>query len=793
MFLSIAFLLWPASAAAEELGFAPVFPPGFRDVVVPGDWVEPVLLTFDPLGRLYVLERRGVVWRVENDHKLPTPFLDLSCEVDSGFGKGMKGFVLDPGFARNGHVYGFYDVDRHHLLYHGTPRYDRDANDYTNPTIARITRFTASARDGMCTADPATRKVLVGESAQTGFPIIDYDHGSGTVVFGLDGSLLAGCGDSAQAVRDNGGTPPSAAALKEGILRPADDVGAFRSQVLQCLDGKIIRIDPETGDGLPSNPFFDPEKPRSSASRVWSIGLRNPFRFAPMPGTRPTAAAASPAASYDHPGVLLIGDLGLSSFEEINLCTHGGQNFGWPLFEGMSPAPGYDLLLTNHLDALNPVHAEDGAIELTCGRRHFRFQDLLCDDCLHPGPHQNPCDPTLPISSDLHPCVHSRPSIAWGRSGPALTKSYDSSGQPVVFLLTDPKSPIRGPCFGGTGSIAGTWYDHAQFPESLRGGFFFADYTGGWIKQLRFDGQGNILAVHDFGGINVGALSLAVDPLRGDLYYSLIGTNGPGEIHRISYSPDNKPPVAAATAIPDSGASPLIVRLDASGSQDPEGGPLRCRWDFGDGTPAATGSTVVHVFPSEDITSQGIPDSLPLHLAPRQDADEYHLATINDGICPEFPTTVDQYFTYYSDLSLKGGGDWLGYVFPRVHRFHGLCFQEGTHVETGGGWFEQIRVEVRSDGEWHRVEDAVFDPPYAGFTGRLSQKYRISLPPIEGDGIRLSGRPGGPYQFLSVCELRVLACPQSEPGPGHFTVTLTVTDDANVSATIALPIHVDDR
>jgi len=44
----------------------------------------------------------------------------------------------------------------------------------------------------------------------------------------------------------------------------------------------------------------------------------------------------------------------------------------------------------------------------------------------------------------------------------------------------------------------------------------------------------------------------------------------------------NLPPVAIATAEPESGCVPLLVQFDGTQSYDPEGRPLRYSWDFGE-------------------------------------------------------------------------------------------------------------------------------------------------------------------------------------------------------------------
>ena len=63
------------------------------------------------------------------------------------------------------------------------------------------------------------------------------------------------------------------------------DVGAFRSQILETLGGKLLRINSGTGEGICEgsgfpvfNPFCD-GNPNSIASKIWATGLRNPFRM----------------------------------------------------------------------------------------------------------------------------------------------------------------------------------------------------------------------------------------------------------------------------------------------------------------------------------------------------------------------------------------------------------------------------------------------------------------------------------------------------------------------------------
>ncbi len=59
----------------------------------------------------------------------------------------------------------------------------------------------------------------------------------------------------------------------------------------------------------------------------------------------------------------------------------------------------------------------------------------------------------------------------------------------------------------------------------------------------------------------------------------------------------NDPPVAVIAADVTTGEPPLTVRLDGTGSYDPEGGPLTYDWDFGDGGHAAD-PTATHTYSS---------------------------------------------------------------------------------------------------------------------------------------------------------------------------------------------------
>ncbi|MBK7946974.1 MAG: PQQ-dependent sugar dehydrogenase [Flavobacteriales bacterium] len=201
-------------------------------------------------------------------------------------------------------------------------------------------------------------------------------------MFGSDGTLLATLGDGASYNLVDAGSSSDTywqQALTDGIIRPAENVGAFRSQLLNCYNGKLLRMDPNTGDGVPSNPWYDASVPRAPKSRVWAMGLRNPYRAT----FKPNSGSTDPAAG--NPGVIYIGDVQWGTWEDLNVCTEGGMNFGWPMFEGLTPHSGYMSTLTPNLDVPNPLY--DG---VNCTTQYLRFRSV---EAGHTDPPERACEP----------------------------------------------------------------------------------------------------------------------------------------------------------------------------------------------------------------------------------------------------------------------------------------------------------------------------------------------------------------------------------------------------------------
>jgi glucose/arabinose dehydrogenase len=582
-------------------------------------WDEAVALTFDEIGRLWVVERGGRIWIVDPDDPhgaAPEPFIDISDEVGSWQDHGMLSAALDPNFTQNGYVYLFYIVDRHHLLHCneapggiGEPvcdaGYDPTADEYLDATIGRITRYQAVKPDGeddyhhAVAADYATRKVLVGESIDAGFPVVFLTHAVGTVLFGQDGTLLASFGDSAShRTVDRGGlsTTYQDQAIADNIMRPEDDVGALRAQNINSLNGKVIRIDPATGDGLASNPFFEPADPRSARSRVWALGLRNPFRVSLRPGS------GSHFPSEANPGALYIGDVGWQNFEELNVADRPGMNFGWPLFEGMEPqfqqngSFSYSDTRIENTDAPNPLYGQSG-----CSREYFRYNELIRQDTLSLSPLPNPCDGSQGIAASTPAFTHRRPVISWFQDGnDARWSTYDGTDaeHPRIGESNSAGTKtVTGEQFIGNSSSGGVWYTGTQFPEEYRDTFFLGDFGGQWIRNVEVDVAHEAEAVHEFDSEAGGVVALAAHPLDGSLYYISWATF----VNRVEYAPTaNQAPEAIVTSDTNYGPSPLTIQFSADASTDPEDDPLTYEWDFGDGSPVSTGVNPQHEFVSAD-------------------------------------------------------------------------------------------------------------------------------------------------------------------------------------------------
>lgn len=578
------FLLFAFSLQAQ-------LPEGFYEQVYASGFDQPMGISFDAQGRMFVWEKAGRVFVVDSSgRRLPEPLIDIREEVSNWKDHGLMGFALDPDFSINGYFYLFYALDLHYYEQYGRATYNADTTINFQATIGRLTRFTADPAGDFTRALPNSRKVLLGEKLENGVPLLYEFHGLGSVLAAEDGSLLLSCGDAtsnhgADIGGDSLGTFVSQA-LERGIITPDQDLGSYKAQYLGSYSGKILRVDAETGDGLPSNPFFDPARPRSPQSRIWATGFRNPYRISLWPNS------GGHFAEEGRPGVIFAGDVGNGSYEELNLITKGGQNFGWPVWEGVGWNTGFIMVpVPVNPMAKNPLYGVGN-----CSKEYFNFRDLL----FHPKPggltkFPNPCDTSKLIPASFYPRQANLPVLAWSnaRWNPptrALLMAPDEKGEQYRTLaIEDPASPVEGESFDGYSSLAGVVYDAKKFPENYRGKYFAFDYSG-WIKVMEFDDDYRLQSVEAFYDEAKNIHHLALNPKDGALYF----LNLTDEVRKIDYG-GNPPPVAVIQADRFYGSGPLSVQFDASDSYDNDQAIVAYEWDFGDGA-KASGPKPTHTF-----------------------------------------------------------------------------------------------------------------------------------------------------------------------------------------------------
>ena len=621
--LSAFFFLFSAFPVTVQAANVPV---GFSETSIPGpyagNWNDAVGLTFETNGRMYVWERTGRVWIKDPGDTNYSVLLDISAEVGAWEDHGMLGFAFDPNFRVNGYIYLLYVVDRHHLLNFGTGSYNPNSNDYNSATIGRVTRYTCTSSNNFRSVNLASRLVLIGETKATGFPILSYTHGIGSLAFAEDGTLLASCGDGATAdTADQGGTVSGSYApqgLADGMIQPKENIGGLRSQLVDCLGGKIVRIDPATGNGVSSNPYYQAGSPRSARSRVWTVGVRNPFRF----GIKPESGSHDPADG--NPGILYFGDVGWNTLECLRVVTAPKQNCGWPLFEGLSATGnGYNGNVAN-LDAPNPYFPTNACSQ------YFTFADLLKADTTNAAgqpPFNNPCNAALKIPASIPQFLHTRPVLDWNHaSATTRTPTYGAAGQALTANVGAGGSPVSGTQFSGNCAVGGTWYTGTNFPLAYQNRYYFADWGQGLIKTLTFDTNNKPVALGDFASGAGFVVSVVQHPTEGSLYYISYNFSG-ATVQRVDFA-GNRTPAAVASADQYFGVTPLTVQLSSSGSSDPDGQPLAYSWNFGDGSPLNTNANPSHTF----VAPAGVPTKFVVTLTVTDTGSLSSQATFNVSV-----------------------------------------------------------------------------------------------------------------------------------------------------------------
>lgn len=347
--LALAILALPSKALGIDL------PSGFQDTVAFEGLDEPTAVRFAPDGQVFIAEKSGRIMVFDDlSDTTPAVFADLSAKVFATGDRGLLGFALDPQFPQQPYVYVLYTYD-HELGEAGEgPRW---GDSCPNPP--------GSETDGCVVSGRLARLTAEGDHAVGGEKVLLEDwcqqfssHSIGDLEFDSSGALYASGGDGANYnLADYGqfgypqknpcGDPPAGIG---GTQTPPDaEGGALRAQDARTpldptgLDGTVIRIDPETGEGLSGNPWEGSSD--LNARRIVAYGFRNPFRFAINPTTHE----------------VYVGNVGWEAYEEIDRfsATPGeAYNSGWPCYEGPEINPRYTNL---GLDLCEAIYGDPGS------------------------------------------------------------------------------------------------------------------------------------------------------------------------------------------------------------------------------------------------------------------------------------------------------------------------------------------------------------------------------------------------------------------------------------------------
>ena len=355
-------------------------------------------------------------------------------------------------------------------------------------------------------------------------------HSGGDLEFGPNGVLYITTGDNVNPFEADGFAP-----IDERPGRAYFDAQATSGNT-HDLRGKILRIRPQE-DGsytIPEGNLFATEE--EGLPEVYVMGTRNPFRMAVNKRTGELVwGDVGPDAGGDN------GARGPKGYDEFNRTTTAG-NFGWPfcIAENL-PYREYDFATGSSGPAYN------------------------CAEPINNSPNNTGVD-SLPLALP-----------AWIAYTYGFTEKWPELG-------SGQRTAIAGDYFYYDSTLVET----GSLPEYYDGSLFILEWTRNWVKEIRFNEEGELFQINPFFQSEplIRPIDMQIGP-DGAMYIIEWGTgffedNPDDRIIKIEFAQNlaNRTPTARATSNIQSGMAPLTVEFRGEDSSDPDGDALQYSWDF---------------------------------------------------------------------------------------------------------------------------------------------------------------------------------------------------------------------
>ncbi|MBJ6359767.1 ThuA domain-containing protein [Paenibacillus sp. GCM10012307] len=411
--------------------------------------------------------------------------------------------------------------------------------------VNRLSRFTMNANSLTASSEKIMLEIPIDRN--------ECCHSGGDLEFDKNGNLYISVGDNTDPFESSGFGP-----FDE---RPGRNIWDAQrtSGNTNDLRGKILRIKPNA-DGtysIPAGNLF-PSGSIQGRPEVYTMGSRNPFKIAIDPKTSWLYwGDVGPDAGVDNPS------RGPKGYDEFNQARAAG-NFGWP----------YCIANNQAYNDYNYATGVSGN-KFNCG--------ALVND-----------SPNNTGSVNLPPAQAAM--IYYG---------YDASNE-------FPELEIGA---GGRTATAGAVYEFdpastslTKFPAYFDNTLFIMEWSRNWIKEVKFDENGNLLKINPFmpGTFFNRPIDMSFGA-DGNMYLLEYGTgwgdNNDAMLVRIKYTGGgNKSPITRISANRTNGLAPLLVQFSSAGSTDPDNDAITFEWDLnGDGIVDSTAAN-----PSYTYTTNGV-------------------------------------------------------------------------------------------------------------------------------------------------------------------------------------------